>query len=202
MSADTTHINRQMTDFADHDELWVFGYGSLIFKADFPYLERRPASIRGWVRRFWQGSHDHRGTPDAPGRVVTLIPLKEAVCEGMAYRVDAEVLEHLDFREKNGYLRVVTDLSFRGGGHARGLAYIATEENEAFLGDAPEAEIARQVAQASGPSGANRDYLLSLAQALRELGEHDAHVFAIERHLRALEGRDTAKSKDFIPGND
>ncbi|NLO79241.1 MAG: gamma-glutamylcyclotransferase [Xanthomonadaceae bacterium] len=167
--------------------IWVFGYGSLIFKVDFPYLERRRARIRDWVRRFWQGSHDHRGTPDAPGRVVTLIPQKGAVCEGVAYLVSPEVLAHLDYREKNGYLRLETELIFSDQETARGLVYIATEDNPAFLGPAPEEEIARQIARSEGPSGPNRDYLLKLARALRELDEHDSHVFAIERHLLALE---------------
>lgn len=190
MSADTTAINRQMTAFASRDPLWVFGYGSLIFRADFPYLERRPARIRHWVRRFWQGSHDHRGTPEAPGRVVTLVPQQDAVCEGMAYLVRQAVLEHLDFREKNGYLRTLAEMTFADGGTAEGLVYIATADNAAFLGPAPEEEIARQIARSVGPSGTNRDYLLQLAQALRDLSEHDAHVFAIERHLLALEAQE------------
>lgn len=186
MPADTTLINKQMDQFADNPQLWVFGYGSLIFKVDFPYLDRRAARIHGWARRFWQGSHDHRGTPGAPGRVVTLVPQDGAVCEGVAYLVTQDVLDHLDYREKNGYLRVVAEMTFDDGGHAEGLAYIATADNAAFLGPAPEEEIARQIAGSVGPSGTNRDYLLKLAEALRELSEHDAHVFAIERHLLAL----------------
>jgi len=189
MPADTTLINKHMDQFANHQQLWVFGYGSLIFKVDFPYIDRRAARIHGWARRFWQGSHDHRGTPGAPGRVVTLVPQDGAVCEGVAYLVTQDVLDHLDYREKNGYLRVVEDMTFDDGSHAQGLAYIATADNAAYLGPAPEEEIARQIADSIGPSGTNRDYLLKLADALRELSEHDAHVFAIERHLLALEGK-------------
>jgi cation transport protein ChaC len=164
--------------------VWLFGYGSLIFKADFPFLERRPASINGWTRRFWQGSHDHRGTETAPGRVATLVPEAGAVCHGMAYLITPEVFGHLDHREKNGYLRLATDIHFEDGSCAEGLVYIATAENAAFLGAASERDIARQIASAHGPSGPNKDYLMDLAQALREMDKEDAHVFEIERFLR------------------
>lgn len=187
IAANTIATNRRMGHFDGRQQVWLFGYGSLIFKADFPYLERRPARVHGWARRFWQGSHDHRGTPECPGRVVTLVAERDALCEGMAYLVSPATFEHLDFREKNGYLRVITRISFADGESVEGLIYIAGEENEAFLGPATEADIARQIAGATGPSGPNRDYLLNLAKALRTLREDDPHVFAIERHLLDLE---------------
>lgn len=186
MSFNTIAINKRMTRFDGCPSVWLFGYGSLIFKADFPYLERRCASIRGWTRRFWQGSHDHRGTPAAPGRVATLVQSPGAVCAGMAYRITPQVFDHLDYREKNGYLRLATEILFEDGASAEGLVYIAAEDNAAFLGPAPESAIARQIAACAGPSGRNSDYLLDLARALRELGKHDAHVYAIERHLNEL----------------
>ncbi|GJI94613.1 gamma-glutamylcyclotransferase [Duganella caerulea] len=186
MTADTIAINQQMDQFDGHHSVWLFGYGSLIYKADFPYLERRPASIANWTRRFWQGSHDHRGTPEAPGRVVTIIEEPGAVCHGMAYLVTPEVFTHLDHREKNGYLRLAIPISFEDGSSVEGLVYIATPDNTAFLGEASEQEIARHIARSAGPSGPNSDYLNHLANALRELGRHDQHVFEIERHLAAL----------------
>lgn len=186
MSLNTIETNRLMDKFDGHESVWLFGYGSLIYKADFPYVERRPASIRNWARRFWQGSHDHRGTPEAPGRVVTLVPEPGVVCDGMAYLITPAVFAHLDHREKNGYLRFAAEISFEGGGSAEGLVYIATEANAAFLGEDSEQAIAQQIAQSAGPSGPNRDYLTSLALALREMGKHDPHVFAIESHLRDI----------------
>ena len=186
MSFNTVAINQGMTRFDGHAEVWLFGYGSLIFKADFPFLDRRPASITGWTRRFWQGSHDHRGTVEAPGRVVTLVPEPDAVCHGMAYLVTPEEFAHLDDREKNGYLRLATTIAFDDGGLAEGLVYIATADNAAFLGAASESDIAAHIAAAAGPSGPNRDYLFALAQALRDMDKPDPHVFGIERHLNAL----------------
>ena len=184
MSHNTIAINQKMDKFDGHHSVWLFGYGSLIFKADFPFLERRPASIIGWTRRFWQGSHDHRGTETAPGRVATLVPEPGAVCHGMAYLITPEVFGHLDHREKNGYLRLATDIHFEDGSCAEGLVYIATAENAAFLGAASERDIALQIAAAHGPSGPNKDYLMELAQALRDMDKEDAHVFEIERFLR------------------
>lgn len=192
MTADTISINQMMDQFDGHHSVWLFGYGSLIYKADFPYLQRRAASIANWTRRFWQGSHDHRGTPEAPGRVVTIIEEAGAICHGMAYLVTPEVFAHLDHREKNGYLRLATTITFDDGdsggdsGSVVGLVYIATPDNTAFLGEASEQEIARHIARSTGPSGPNSDYLNHLAHALRELGRHDQHVFEIERHLAAL----------------
>jgi cation transport protein ChaC len=183
MSANTVEENRNRKQFGDHDEVWLFGYGSLIYLVDFPYLESRPASIRGWSRRFWQGSHDHRGTLANPGRVVTLIEEPAALCGGVAYRVEASVFTQLDEREKNGYLRFATEMTFDDGRHATGLVYIATADNEAYLGEASEREIARHICCAEGTSGANYDYLLDLANSLRELDLHDQHVFEIETHI-------------------
>jgi cation transport regulator ChaC len=192
MTLDTTRLNRQMTHFDDQETIWLFGYGSLIWKADFPFLERRPAHIRGWSRRFWQGSHDHRGTPEAPGRVVTLVRDPAAICHGMAYRITPDVLGPLDVREKNGYLREVTRLVFEQDGESgigdmpgivEGLVYLATEDNAAFLGDAPLDAIAEQIATARGPSGPNSDYLLNLASALVQLGVEDTHVLELAERL-------------------
>ena len=165
------------------DSTWVFGYGSLIYKVDFPYLEKAPAHIHGWERRFWQGSHDHRGTPDAPGRVVTLVRAPGASCGGMAYRVEHDVFEHLDHREKNGYQRLAISIQRHRGGTVPGVMYLADEGNFAYLGPDSLAQVAAQISRARGPSGANIDYVLQLAQALRDLGERDEHVFALEKLL-------------------
>ena len=186
MSANTIAENKRSNRLSAGDEVWLFGYGSLIFKVDFPYVEARPATIKGWSRRFWQGSHDHRGNEENPGRVVTLIEEPAAFCGGLAFKVDAAVFAQLDVREKNGYLRITTALEFGEGKSAQGLVYIATKDNEAFLGEASEQEIARQVFKARGESGPNDEYVLKLAESLRELNLEDDHVFEIERYLKQL----------------
>jgi len=174
--------------FANSDETaatdWVFGYGSLIYKVDFPYLRREVASISGWKRRFWQGSHDHRGTPDAPGRVVTLLPSPGTTCRGMASEVDHAVYEHLDHREKNGYQRHRIDIELiEAGVTVEGTLYVAGTDNPAYLGPADPAAIAEHILGARGPSGSNREYLLRLDEALREIGEQDPHVAELARRI-------------------
>ena len=172
-------------------DVWLFGYGSLIWRPDFEYREKRPARVHGLTRRFWQGSHDHRGLPNAPGRVVTLTPEPGGHCDGMAYLIDRQVAEqafvYLDHREKNGYARREVTLEFATGGSAPGLVYIATADNQAFLGPAPMPDMATQIARSVGPSGRNADYLVELAAALRALGADDPHVFELERHLRQVD---------------
>lgn len=196
MLYNTIALNQQRQPLDHLNTVWLFGYGSLIYKADFPYLACRPACIYGWQRRFWQGSHDHRGTPESPGRVVTLVEAAAKRCVGMAYQVTPDTFAHLDQREKNGYLRFFTELHWLNNagpystadssGPEQGVVYIANPDNAAYLGPAPEADIARQIAKSRGPSGPNSEYLLQLAQALRQLNEQDEHVFKLEQLLLEL----------------
>ncbi len=168
--------------------IWLFGYGSLIWRPDFAFLSNRVAWVDGWSRRFWQGSHDHRGVPDAPGRVVTLIPAPGDRCGGMAFEIDADVatgiFEQLDYREKNGYERYQSPLVFDDGSCIDGIFYVAGEDNPAYLGAASITRIAEQIKRSSGPSGSNEEYLRNLADALRQHAIDDEHVFSIERSLQ------------------
>jgi cation transport regulator ChaC len=172
---------------------WVFGYGSLIWRPSFPFEAKESAYLEGFARRFWQGSTDHRGIVGAPGRVVTLVEEPTARTWGVAYRLSKatfdEILPALDHREKGGYARHLLPL-YRPDGNVItrvGLVYVATESNENYLGPAPLEQIAAQVRGSVGPSGANIEYVLRLAEALELQGAQDEHVFALADLLRAAE---------------
>ncbi len=168
------------------DPTWVFGYGSLIWRQDFPYLDARRAYIEGWTRRFWQGSHDHRGVATDPGRTVTLVEAPGERCYGRAFLIEPNVFEHLDYREKNGYERYAVDICFDEA-HMSGVVYAAATTNPAFLGAAPLDEIAAQINRCAGRSGTNVEYLLKLARALRNLNISDPHVFDLEALVLATQ---------------
>ncbi|KAK4128357.1 cation transport regulator-like protein [Parathielavia appendiculata] len=191
------------------DEFWLFGYGSLIWKPP-PHFDRRiPGWVTGYVRRFWQASEDHRGTPEAPGRVVTLISRSywEQLTDhhgsapnkvwGVAYRIKpdrvAEVKEYLDIREINGYTIHYTPFHpARGGEPIQTLVYIGTPDNEQFVGPQDPQALAEHIYRSAGPSGLNRDYLWGLEAALDELSPEsgDEHVTDLSNRVRAIAARD------------
>jgi cation transport regulator ChaC len=172
------------------EEAWIFGYGSLVWRPAFPFERQRPGYLVGWARRFWQGSTDHRGVPEAPGRVVTLVEAPGQRCWGMAYQVAArdldEVLATLDHREKGGYARHDAPLYLAGEEHAprTAIVYVATSGNPNYLGPAPLPEIAAQVRRSCGPSGTNVEYVRKLEEALAALGATDDHVTELSRLIR------------------
>ncbi|KAI0498514.1 hypothetical protein KFK09_019402 [Dendrobium nobile] len=178
--------------------MWVFGYGSLIWKAGFQYDQKVAGFIKGYRRVFYQGSTDHRGTPAFPGRTVTLEPAPGDLCWGVAYKVNGEDDEHialtyLEVREKQYdqkvYVDLFTDPSSPIPAVSGVMVYVAspdTKANKNYLGPAPIEEIAKQIIQAEGPSGANRDYLFQLEEALNQLGCQDLHVRDVANAVRQI----------------
>lgn len=169
-------------------ELWIFGYGSLMWRPDIPFDERRIGYIDGWIRRFYQGSTDHRGVPGAPGRVVTLLEAPGQRVWGCAFRIpereQAAVLANLDHREKGGYTRETLTFHPRNSSKPHMvLAYHATTDNPNYLGPAGDQEIVAQIRDAHGPSGPNREYLERLGAFLIENELEDEHVTTLCRLL-------------------
>ena len=176
---------------ASAEALWVFGYGSLIFRPDFPFIAKREGFITGWARRFWQASLDHRGTPACPGRVATIVRSPETRCWGVAYQVAAEeqqaVLSYLDARECGGYERQLLPFHTPCGQVLNEvLVYIASHDNPHFVGPEETHAIAACVRAACGLTGPNREYVLKLAAALERMGADDPHVFELARALDGL----------------
>lgn len=186
---------------------WLFGYGSLIWKPPPHYVERVPGYVRGFVRRFWQSSNDHRGTPESPGRVVTLISKEywltlddphpygeDDVTWGVAYRIDPtyekEVRKYMDFREKNGYTEMTVDFYPNGQTPTvKCSVYIGEPSNEAFVGPQNVERTAQLIATSRGPSGENKEYLFCLHDALQQLHpEGDRHIEDLTERVLKLCG--------------
>ncbi|KAI6105158.1 ChaC-like protein [Pisolithus croceorrhizus] len=182
----------------------VFGYGSLIFKPPPHVISQAPGFLKGYVRRFSQKSHDHRGTPENPGRVVTLIHKEdwdhfsgsdafpdEDVVWGIAYTIDplyeSEVRDYLDYREKDGYTLETLDVYTVEDGIEKvvthnAYCYVGRPDNPSFVGSEPLEDLADRIWRSVGPSGRNKDYLYQLAESVRKLApaSFDSHLFALE----------------------
>ena len=168
------------------ERLAVFGYGSLLFRPGFDYIAKQPGVVHGYARSFSQASPDHRGTPEHPGRVVTLVARESAITLGAVYFVSApadELLRMLDERERAGYERATLEVATLGQ-RIEAVTWIARPGNAYDAGQLPLAELARHVGGAVGPSGRNDDYVFLLESALAELGASDPLVSELARLLR------------------
>ncbi|XP_076004866.1 glutathione-specific gamma-glutamylcyclotransferase 1 [Genypterus blacodes] len=176
--------------------LWIFGYGSLVWKPDFKYQRSQVGYIRGFKRRFWHGDNFHRGNDELPGRVVTLIEEDDASTWGVAFEVTGaqvdESLKYLNVRETvcGGYVTKMVDFFPEEAElpPVQALVYIATADNALYLGPASPEEIGAQIAVSRGKTGHNLEYLLRLAAFMKGRCPHvdDTHLFSVEASALAV----------------
>jgi cation transport protein ChaC len=168
---------------AASEELWVFGYGSLMWRPDFPFVRSAPAVLTGYHRSFCVYSHIWRGTAEKPGLVLGLTP--GGSCRGVAFQVSAEqraeVLDYLHERELGTYAYQPLTLPVELADQAMVGAYcfVADTDHPQYAGDLSQADAVAIIMEASGKGGLNRDYLIN---TVREL---DRHGYA-EPQLRDL----------------
>ena len=173
---------------AEHEsgDLWVFGYGSLMWRPEFAYVERVPARLVGLHRALCVYSFVHRGTPERPGLVLGLD--RGGMCRGIAYRVAAaaraQTIGYLRGREQvtTVYRESMRPIELEDDARrrVRALCYIVDRSHVQYAGRLTLAESLHHVRQGHGKSGPNRDYVLETVQALDTLGyrESDLHLLA------------------------
>lgn len=161
------------------EDLWVFGYGSLIWDPCFAVAERQRARLLGWHRSFCMWSIHHRGSEEAPGLVLALDRAEDAECTGMAFRVsfaDAEAaLAALRERElvSSAYEEAWLPVELDHGGTVNAVTYVVDRAHRQYVAGMALEEQAQIIGTASGGRGPNRDYLLSTWAHLREIGVED-----------------------------
>jgi cation transport protein ChaC len=170
------------------DDLWVFGYGSLMWRPGFPFAERRHAHLHGYHRSLCVFSHVHRGTPGNPGLVMGLD--RGGRCHGVAFRVEAHEAEatvhYLREREQATavYLERRLPVRLDDGRKVAALAYVADKAHEQYAGRLSFDEVLRLVRQGEGVSGRNPDYVRSTHEHLLGMGVVDQ---LLERIVMALD---------------
>ena len=173
-------------------DLWVFGYGSLMWRPGFEFLERVPALLRGYHRAFCVYSYHHRGTPQRPGLVFGLDA--GGSCRGMAYRVCGtkaeEVGAYLMEREQVTMVYLDRQKKVRlldgRGGQVEALCFLVDRAHEQYAGRLPFERQVEIIVEGVGKSGRNPDYLESTVQHLREAGTRD---IGLERLWAAVSSR-------------
>jgi glutathione-specific gamma-glutamylcyclotransferase len=186
-----------MTTLADETgDLWVFAYGSLMWRPGFAFIERVPARLNGLHRALCVYSFVHRGTPEKPGLVLGLD--RGGTCRGIAYLVAApareETIAYLRSREQVTmvYREMFRPVILEGAveNRVRALVYVVDRSHPQYAGRLDHEHQLHLVRQGHGHSGANRDYVLATVGEIESQGFRDAGLHRLAERLKS--GHDTA----------
>lgn len=186
--------------------MWLFGYGSLMWRPGFDFVERRRATLHGRQRALCVRTVHHRGTAERPGLVMGLKP--GGACAGIAYRVAAEnadaVAAYLRERELDHYpvyREASVTVALDDGRTVSATTYLPRDGHPDFLPDFSLEEQLAIVRRARGVSGSNPDYVSSAARALRDLGIDEPVIFAAAAALnQQIDSIDNPNDEGRHPG--
>jgi glutathione-specific gamma-glutamylcyclotransferase len=170
-------------------DLWVFGYGSLMWRPGFEFIEQVPARLIGEHRALCVYSFDHRGTPEKPGLVLGLD--RGGACRGVAFRVAAGLrnatVDYLRSREQTThvYREVMRSVWLENEARQRisALAYVVDRGHVQYAGRLSLTDQLRFVQQGHGRSGNNRDYVLSTVKSIEAQGFRDTQLHQLAAML-------------------
>jgi cation transport protein ChaC len=171
------------------EDLWVFAYGSLMWRPDFPFVDRVEARLIGAHRALCVYSFVHRGTPERPGLVLGLD--HGGTCRGIAYRVSAAeragTIDYLRAREQvtSVYRECMRPIWLEGEPEQRvpALCYMVDRGHAQYAGRLSLEQQLHHVRQGHGRSGANRDYVIATVGALEQLGYRESALHLLAQRL-------------------
>jgi glutathione-specific gamma-glutamylcyclotransferase len=173
------------------EDLWVFGYGSLMWRPGFEFVERAPARLIGLHRALCVYSFVHRGTPEKPGLVLGLD--RGGACRGIAFRVPGKVraatIAYLREREQvtRVYIETYRAITVLGTPERRAnaLVYCVDRGHAQYAGRLSLDRQLHLVREGHGRSGINRDYVLATVEALEALGCYDRDLHLLAERLKS-----------------
>lgn len=172
--------------------MWVFGYGSLLWKPGFEVAESVIGRLPGYARSFCMRSIHHRGSVEQPGLVLALDAVTGTACDGIALRVapgtEGQTLEYLREREliSSAYVEKNLDVQMADGRTVQALVYVIDAEHDQYCGGLPLEEQAQIIAKAVGGMGPNTEYLFNTASHLAQIGLHDASLEWLHARVKEL----------------
>jgi cation transport protein ChaC len=176
-----------LANWPPSQDLWIFGYASLIWRPEFEILEKHPTKVQGWHRALKMWSRLNRGTPECPGLVFAL--LSGGSCQGLVFRTPArqvrQTIEQLWLREMPNSVYTTRWLQCpTPQGPVNALAFTLPRSSPSYTGNLSPAQYQHIFQNATGRYGTTLDYAKETFHSLKQQGIHDKALEALLQHAK------------------